>query len=48
MGKYISNPVGNPNTNIHFRFPDQMQKPSFKSGIVGTQNSFDTNYRLQK
>jgi len=47
MGKYISGSVGDPNTNTHFRFPEQIRKLPFKSGIVGTQTRFNTNdYRL--
>jgi len=43
MGKYIPGPVGDPNTNTHFR---GQRNPTFKSGIVGTQQSFNNNYRL--
>lgn len=47
MTKYYNGPNGDSQNNIHFRNPSQTRVPSFKSGIVGTQPSFETGYKTK-
>ena len=47
MTKYYHGKPGDEITNEHFRNPEQTQNLPFKSGRVGTQKSFNNDYRLQ-